>query len=98
MSRMSAEPDFAEIAPRADGAPRLPGRAAVRNGVRRSSMASKEEAAPSLDAQIAAELQRNRDLTYKLYVARGEVPPDDNACAAACPACPHHPRVAALTP
>ena len=51
-------------------------------------MASKEEAAPSLDAQIAAELQRNRDLTYKLYVARGEVPPDDNACAAACPASP----------
>ena len=86
---MSAEPDFAEIAPRArTGAPRLSGRAAVRNGVRRSSMASKEEAAPSLDAQIAAELQRNRDLTYKLYVARGEVPPDDNACAAACPASP----------
>jgi hypothetical protein len=38
---------------------------------------------PSTGAQIAMELQRNRELTNKLYTARGEVPPDDAACATA---------------
>jgi len=33
----------------------------------------------SLGAQIAVELQRNRELTAKLYFARGETPPNDNA-------------------
>jgi hypothetical protein len=33
----------------------------------------------SLGAQIAIELQRNRELTAKLYLARGETPPNDNA-------------------
>ena len=40
-------------------------------------MSDKKE--PSTAAQIAAELQRNRELTIKLYMARGEVPPDDAA-------------------
>jgi len=34
---------------------------------------------PSLGAQLAIELQRNRDLTARLYLARGEIPPNDNA-------------------
>mmetsp|Transcript_19627 Transcript_19627/g.55532 ORF Transcript_19627/g.55532 Transcript_19627/m.55532 type:complete len:83 (+) Transcript_19627:145-393(+) len=33
----------------------------------------------SIGAQIAVELQRNRELTAKLYLARGEIPPNDNA-------------------
>ena len=36
---------------------------------------------PSLGAQLAISLQKNRELTIKLYTMRNEPPPDDAACA-----------------
>lgn len=32
---------------------------------------------PSLPAQLAIELHKNRELTRKLYAMRGEAPPND---------------------
>ena len=40
-------------------------------------------AEPSLGAQLAISLQRNRELTIKLYTMRNEAAPDDAACAPA---------------
>lgn len=37
-----------------------------------------EEKKPSLAAQLAIELQRNRELTKTLYTLRGEAPPNDH--------------------
>ena len=39
------------------------------------------DAEPSKAAQLAIELNKNRELTRKLYALRGEAPPNDAACA-----------------
>ena len=44
-----------------------------------SGRASKD---PSPAAQLAIELQKNRELTRVLYTLRGEAPPNDHGCAA----------------
>jgi hypothetical protein len=36
---------------------------------------------PSVAAQLAIELQKNRELTRVLYTLRGEAPPNDHGCA-----------------
>ena len=40
-------------------------------------MAEKEA---SVAAQLAVELERNRELTRKLYTLRGEAPPNEHGC------------------
>ena len=37
---------------------------------------------PSVSAQLAIALEKNRELTRKLYTIRNEAPPDDAGCAA----------------